>query len=105
MEGFESFRPSSENKGANDEFKELKKLKIHSKDNLHDEEGSAGINEATGKREKTSEVDGADEKLSEKSSELRLQKLPDDAGQLARWLEKEKARLEKQKDAKRKKAA
>ena len=104
MDGMESFKPSAANLRAQEEERERRSLKFHNK-GLHDEEGSEGINEATGKREKTSAVDGADEKLSEKSSELKLSQIPEDDIQALAWIAKEAARLEKRNEAKRKKAA
>lgn len=91
-------RPDKENEGAMDEWK--KGIGIHDADDLHDEEGSRGINEATGVQEKTKAVDGADEVLKESSVvELRLPQLPEDPNAMNEWIKKEEERLKKRKKA------
>jgi hypothetical protein len=108
MDGMESFKPDPRNKAAQDEWKEG--VLMHN-EGLHDEEGSKGINEATGVRDKTKAVDGEDETLSHRQMSMDdasddvmgslPDTLPDDPAALAKWLEKEKARLEKKKGFKK----
>ncbi|MDO8548194.1 MAG: hypothetical protein Q7R71_00790 [bacterium] len=94
MEGFGSFHEK-----ARDEEKAGKRLEDHNT-NLFDEGGD--IDEATGKKRNNSPVvSGADEKLSKKSSELRLPKLPDKPEELEQWIKKETERLENKKGLKK----
>jgi hypothetical protein len=111
MEGMEGFKPSFENKRAQDEEKERASMRFHNR-GLHDEEGSEGVDEATGTKETTAEVDGADESKSikikkDKSGDVMGKmrgELPKDLKGMAEWMRKEEERLNKAKQN-RKKAA